>query len=447
MYGELTDRRNFLKKSSVILPAVMTATMSKRVYGANDRIVAGIMGCGGRGRSLAVELAKHPGIDIAYVCDADSRRLERIIHDVEQTNGQYPKGTMDFRHILDDGNVDLLINATPDHWHALGTIMACQAGKDVYVEKPLTHNIWEGQKVIEAVKKYKRIVQFGTQNRSAPYVKAAQNYIRNGKLGSVYLIRVLNMKNRSRVSKKADEPTPEGVNYDMWLGPAPNTSFNPNHFHGYWHWYWNYSGGDIINDGIHQIDLARMLIDKGYPKSVYSLGGKYNFDDDQETPDTQHVLYEYDGITMTFELTLWTSYMQKTPGNIRDTDRFPKWLFNATRIEIYGTSGMMMMGRHGGGWQVFGDDGKEISALPGRMTTDLHIDNLLECIKSRKQPNGRVEEGHISTVLCHLGNISYRLGGRKLIYDPKTEKFTGDEEADTYLKREYRKPWVIPEKV
>ena len=451
MNAEPMTRRRFLRTSTgAALGVAVGATVlpsAGQVLGANEKLVVGVMGCGGRGQELARHLAQRPEVEIAYTSDPDSGRAEQAAKAVEGLQGKRPQTTQDFRRILDDKDVDALVSATPDHWHALATIMACQAGKDVYVEKPASHNIWEGRKVVEAARKYNRVVQVGLQNRSAPYVRAAIDYLRAGKLGEVHLVRVLNMKTRSAVPAQPDGPVPEGVDYDLWLGAAPLRPFNPNHFHYSWHWFWDYSGGDIINDGVHQMDLARWIMGLKYPKSVYATGGKYAYDDAQETPDTQHVLFDYDKLTMTFELTLWTPYMKKIPPEVRDSDLLPDWPFCATKVEVYGTKGLMMMGRHGGGWQVFGLDDQEVARQPGRQALKEHFDNFFECIKSRQRPNGDIEEGHMSTVLCHLGNISYRVGCRKLQFDAASETFGDDKEANRLVKRTYRKPWVVPEKV
>jgi predicted dehydrogenase len=232
----------------------------------------------------------------------------------------------------------------------------------------------------------------------------------------------------------------------MWLGPAARRPFNPNRFHYNWHWFWDYSGGDIVNDGVHQIDLARWLIGQGYPKSVSSTGIK-SFDDDQETPDTQTVQYSFEGLTMVFELTLWTPYIKKTTDEERNSDQFPNWLFNSTRVEVYGSKGLMMMGRQGDGWQVFASEGKEIASGQGGDPLPAHLDNFFACVKSRELPNADIEGGHQSTALAHLGNISCRLGGRQLVYDGKNEHFVSDEEANHYLKRAGRSPWTIPDEV
>jgi len=438
------DRRTFLAGSASAAAAI--SLIGTQALGANDRIVAGFLGCGGRGRQLVAHVAARDDSQIAYVCDLDPSRLAPGIANVEKHTGKKPKGVADYRTILEDKDVDVFFNATPDHWHVLPVIHACQAGKDAYVEKPLSHNIWEGRQAVRAARKHKRIVQLGTQNRSAPYCTAAADYIRSGKLGDVYLCRVFNMKTRGAVPPRPDGQPPKGVDYDRWLGPAPKRPFNPNHFHYRWHWFWDYSGGDIINDGVHQIDLARWLVGRTLPKSVVCTGGKFAFANDaQDTPDTQNVHWEYDKLTMTFELTLWTPYMRKTSMKRRDLDEFPNWPFSATRIELYGTKGLMMMSRHGGGWQAFDTKAKVAAEHHGRRPGDHHIANFFDCVRSRKRANADVEEGHLSTVLCHLGNISYRVGGRRLAFNAKTERFVDDDEANRLVKRGGRPPYAIPE--
>ena len=443
------NRRDFLRHTTLAGAAAATAGFSINALGANERVVVGIMGCRGRGNFLAGEFAKREDVDIRYIADPDSRIFESRAGNVEKISGKRPKCTQDFREVLDDAEVDAIVNATPDHWHAPGTIYACQSGKDVYVEKPTSHNIWESRKMIEAARKYKRVVQVGTQNRSAPYCYEAFEYIRSAAFGDVHFVRVLNSKRRGAIGKKEDQPTPpEGVDYDMWLGPAPKRPFNENRFHYAWHWFWDYSGGDIINDGIHQIDIARWMIDREYPKSVTSAGGIHFFDDDQETPDTHTVNWDYDGLTMVFEQTLWTPYTKKTPFEMRDTDNLPNWPFSGTRMEIYGAKQMLFLSRHGGGWQAFDGDGNSVQVTPGRFSPSntAHIANFIECVRSRELPNGDIEKVHYSTLLSHYGNIAYRTG-RRLHIDPQTEGFMDDDEANDLVKRDYRAPWIIPETV
>jgi predicted dehydrogenase len=300
--------------------------------------------------------------------------------------------------------------------------------------------------MVEAARKYDRVVQVGAQTRSGPYAQEAIQYIREGNIGDIHYARVWNCKQRSDIGKKPNTPAPDGVDYDMWLGPAKMREFNENHFHYAWHWFWEYSGGDIINDGVHQIDFLRWCLDRDYPKSVYSTGGIYFFDDDQETPDTHIVCWDYDGLSVVFEQTLWAPYMIKTPWDDRDKDILPYWPFNGTRIELSGTKQRMHLSRHGGGWEAFDENGKSIKVCHGRHPHEPHFDNFLECMRTRKRPNSDIEELHKSTLLCHYGNIAYRTG-RKLQIDPTTEAFVDDDEANSYVKRDYRAPWAVPEVV
>ncbi len=447
---EPITRRRFLRDSVAAGFGVVAVAGAPRRNGvaASDRIIVGVMGVRGRGDFLARAFAARGDVEVAYLSDVDSRLLEPRAKAIESIQGKRPNTTQDFRRILEDPQVNVLVIATPDHWHALATIWACQAGKDVYVEKPASHNVWEGRKMVEAARKYDRVVQLGTQSRSGPYVKNAIEFIRSGKLGKIHLVRVLNMKTRSVLQAGTDEPVPDGVDYDLWLGPAPKKPYNRNRFFGgCWNWWWDFSGGDIINDGVHQMDLARWVVGEDYPKSVSCTGGIFHFNDGAETPDTQIVTYEYENLTMVFELTLWTPYMKKTAPEVRGTDRWHNWPFNATKIEVFGTDGFMYLGRHGDGWQTFTPDGSDGASEYGREPFPHHLENFLTCVRTREKPNADIETGHLSTLLCHLGNISYRVGNRKLVFDGAKESFVGDEEANRYLKREYRHPYVVPEKV
>ncbi len=438
------NRREFVKGSLGTL-ATLTVLPKSRSFAANDKVIIGVMGLGGRGTYLAERFASRPDAEVAYLCDADTRRFGRARNVVEEVQGRKPKMVKDFRKILDDSNVDVLINATPDHWHALGTIMACQAEKDVYVEKPLAHNIWEGRKMVEAARINKRVVQVGMQTRSALYMKNAAEYLRAGKLGDVYLVRVFNMMQHPARRKGPDQPVPDGFDYDMWCGPAPKLPYNPGRR---WLNQWEYSCGPIAGDAVHQLDMARYLIgDKPYPDTVSHAGGINALRDGREIPDTQLATYEYDKLTLLFEAALWTPYMKKTPQSIRNSDKFPNWPFSSTKIEVLGTEGFMYLGRHGGGWQVYDSNDKLVHSKYGRQADKEHQDNFIDCIRTRNKPNADVEQGHYSVLLCHLANISYRVGNQKLKFDPKTESFVNAPEANKYLKRTYRHPWVIPDKI
>ncbi|MFA6244619.1 MAG: Gfo/Idh/MocA family oxidoreductase, partial [Candidatus Hydrogenedentales bacterium] len=339
------NRREFLRRA-VAATAAVTSSGVVRAASPNNRVVLGIMGIHDRGMDLALEFGKRNDVEIRYLADPDSRLFDERASAVEKVNGKRPVCVQDFRRILDDGDVDALVVATPDHWHALATVLACQAGKDVYCEKPTSHSIWESRKMVEAARKYNRVVQVGTQNRSAEYVEQAIEYARSAYFGDIHFVRVMNSKLRDPMSPASDGATPDGVDYDLWLGPAPQRQFNPNHFHYSWHWFWAYGGGDLANDGVHQLDLARWVVNRELPKAVSSAGATYALNDTRDTPDTQTVTWEFDTVSVALEQTLWTPYMRKTPLELRDTGAVQSWPFNGTRIEVYGTKQFLWLG-HG----------------------------------------------------------------------------------------------------
>ena len=467
------NRRGFLAQSNkaaagLAAAAVFTSRTSAKPISPNEKIVLGMVGIRGRGALHSTGFAKRNDCEIAYLADPDSRLLGTAastgymrftdpevgklprIEAVEKLQGKRPKTVSDLRRMLDDKTVDAICIATPDHWHALATVWGCQAGKHVYVEKPISHTPWEGRKMVEAARKYDRVVQAGTQSRSAPYIWKAKEYIDSGKLGELYMCRVYNQKNWGNVKPVADAVTPPGLDWDLWNGPAPEHPYNFNYWE-HWNHFWRYSGGDIINDSIHQMDLARWLTNKTYPKSVYSVGGRWAQEGAFNTPDTQAVTYEFDDMVMLFEMTLNTPYMILADQELRDSDMFPHWPQNSSRIEIFGAKGLMVLGRHGMGWQVFGRPKTRkpvvVAQEFGRWTDDEHKDDFFDAIRNNRKPNADIEEVHLSTLYSQYGNISYRLGGRKLVVDPKTETFTNTEEGNALLKREYRAPYVIPEQV
>jgi predicted dehydrogenase len=437
-------RRTFVK-SSLAASAALSILPGGLGASANERILIGVMGLGGRGSYLAQAFAKRKDAAIAWLCDPDSPRLDGARKSVEAAQGRAPSVGQDFRRILDDPKVDVLINATPDHWHALGSILACQAGKDVYVEKPMSYNIWEGRKMIEAAQKYKRVLQVGTQSRSAPYAKEAADCIKSGKLGEVYLARVFNLMQHPPMKMAPEQPPPADFDYELWCGPAAKLPYRPGR---YWLNMAEYSCGPIPGDAVHQLDLARFILgDPAYPDTVVHSGGLLALRDGRDTPDTQFALFEYGKLTLQFEGALWTPYMKKTPMAVRDTDQLPNWTFNSTKIEVLGTRGLLFLGRHGDGWQVFNEEGQSIIATSPKQSDQEHQDNFIECVRSRRQPNAPAEQGHYSALLSHLANISFRVGHKKLAFDAKTETFVGSPDANQHLKRAYRAPWVIPENV
>jgi predicted dehydrogenase len=438
------NRREFMK-GTVGAAASLTVLSQPRARAAGEKVIIGVMGLGGRGTYLAEKFAQRPDVEIAYLSDPNTRRFARAREVVEEAQDKRPKMVQDFRKILDDPSVDALINATPDHWHGLGAIMACQAGKDVYVEKPMAHNIWEGRKMIEAARKYKRVIQVGMQSRTAPYTGKAKEYIQSGKMGDIYLVRVFNMMQHPKQKETPNQPVPEGFDYDLWCGPAPKLPYNPSRR---WLNQWEYSCGPIPGDVVHQLDLARYLMDDiPYPKTVVHTGGVNALTDGRQTPDTQLATFEYGSLTLMMEAALWTPYMKKIPADIRDSDRFPNWPFCSTRIEILGTEGFMYYGRHGAGWQAYDANGELVRSEYGRQADKEHQDNFIDCIRTRKKPNADVEIGHKTALLCHMANISYRVGNLKLEFDPQTETFTNCDKANQYIKREYREPWVVPDNV
>ena len=444
-------RRRFLSQSAAGLAAAAATGVirSRSVVGAaqraNDAVVLALVGAGGRGTALAEGFSQLPNVSFKYVCDVETPRGEGMAKKLSKAGVAETQIVGDIRRALDDKDVDGLIVATPEHWHALATVWACQAGKDVYVEKNVALTIWEGRKMIEAARKYKRVVQVGMQTRSSPYAKDAVEQIRSGKLGDVHAIRVFNMMQHPMMKEGSVQPIPEGFDYDLWCGPAPKLPYNPSRS---WLNQWEYSCGPIPGDLIHQLDFARMLIgDKPCPSTVAHAGGVHALKDGREIPDTQFALYEYGDLTLICESALWTPYMKKIPTFIRDNDLFPDWPFCATRIEVLGTKGFMYVGRHGGGWQIYDSDDKVIDHRYGRQGDKWHQDNFIECIRTREKPNADVEQGHYSALLCHMANISCRVGNRKLTFDPKAEAFVDAPDANKYLKRTYRQPWVVPDQV
>lgn len=450
------SRRGFIQKSSTTaigFSAAMVTANPKRVLGANERIVLAGIGIGGRNTSLLRGFLKWDEIDIKTLCDANLKRdaLLNMADFITNARDKKPSITQKMNDVFNDKDIDAVIIATPDHWHGPATVFACQAGKDVYVEKPISHNIWEGRKMVEAAKKYNCIVQCGTQNRSSEYNHKALEYIKSGKLGKIHLCKVFNMKPGGPYKKGPNAEVPEGFDYSAWLGPAAMRPYNPSVVGG-WHMYWDFTAGDLADDGAHQLDLARMLIQRDTPNAVHSSGGKVAFHDDREVPDTLVTTYEFgNDLVMTFELTQWTPYMKKTQPDVRSGDKFPLWFQSATRIELYGTKGMMLVGRHGGGWQVFSHDGEVVAQEFGRFpdfeVDDPHKQNFIDCIRTRNKPNADIETGHYSACLIHYASVSNRVGNRQLKYDGNHEQFIGDDEANALVKRYYRPPYVVPENV
>jgi len=422
---------------------------------ANDKVVLALVGAGGRGRSTIINACKiNQGVEIKYVCDVNDQKSAKSINEIEEKLGYRPELLRNMKEVFDDKEVDAVWIATPEHWHALASIWALQAGKHVYVEKNPNISIWEGRKMIEASEKYNRVLQIGFQNRSAPYAFSARDFIKTGRLGKVVHVKSFNMLGGKKWNAKQDAEIPAGLDWDAWIGPAPYRNYNLGvhdmESRGGWLDYWDFGGGKLSDDGSHVMDLARLVLgDPGHPESVYCCGGNWAWGSvDKETPEFQVITYNFKDFTMTCENGSATNYMSKTPSRIRMSDQeFPDWSQNATRTEIYGTNGIMLLGRHGGGWQVFGKDKEVIAEEYGVHPDDWHQKNFISSIRGLEKPNGNALQGHLSASLVHMGNIAYRVGNKHLIFDAEKERFTNSDEANQLLKTAYRDQYVISEKI
>jgi len=445
------DRREFIKAGAKGVAGLAAATTAlgaikpQRVLGANDRIVMAVIGINGRGREHYRQWVRIPGVEVKTLCDVDERLFPERVAELEKLQGKKPKTEYDLRRVLDDKDIDAISIATCDHWHALATIWACQAGKHVYVEKPTSHNIWEGRKMVEAARRYNRVVQAGMQNRSIEGVRKAIEFLHSGKLGEIYMAKGLCYKPRDCIGRGQEAPVPEGLHWDLWLGPAEYRPYNTILVHYKWHWFWDFGCADIGNQGPHQMDIARWGMNKReHPVRVKCVGGKFACDDDQETPNTQLATFEYaDGKILQFEVRGW--YTNDEAG-VRIGNLF------------YGTEGWMYL--NGDKWYTYygrknepGEyyDGSGDVADPMNLAGAggaAHFVNFIEAVRANDwtKLNADILEGHMSTVLCHMANISYRLG-RELVFDGHAERFVGDEQANYYLSRNYRYPYVVPEKV
>jgi len=459
-------RREFLSSSvknaaAVSLSMAAVGLTTRRVLGANDKVVLGIIGAGGRGPGVLLNIVKKiPNVEVKYICDVNQLKGISLSEELKKMQGYAPKREIEMRKVFADKDVDAVMVSTPEHWHSLAAVWACQAGKDVYVEKCHSLTVFEGRKVIEAAEKYKRVVQVGTQNRSGDYAWAAAEYIKSGKLGKVLYVKSYNMLNTGRWEPKPDAPVPRELDWDRWLGPARWVPYNPGRCgvtgpRG-WSNFWDYCGGQMADDGSHVIDLARLVMgDPPHPKSVQCQGGRLKYDDKRELPDIQEVTYDFGDWVYTMTCSEFTPYMKKLSNEVRYGKTWPWWPTVATRTEIYGTNGLMYSGRHGGGWQVFVEDPSDRTTckpklqdeFKGYFPDDAHQKNWIECIKSRKKPNGDALQGHLSACLVHLGNISYRVGNKKLYFDGKTETFIDSPEANKLLRTPYRGEYRIPDVV
>ncbi len=428
------NRREFLGT------AMAAAAVPGQAVAANDKVNVAIIGVGGRGSNHVRDFARRTSANLAAVCDVDQAQTERAVQTYYKARNTKPKVYADMRKLYEDKDVDAVFIATPNHWHALATIWGCQAGKDVYVEKPVSYNPFEGERMVAAARKSNRMVQGGMQRRSLAHKKKAIALLHDGYLGKIYMGRGLCYKRRPSIGHKPDGPVPAGMDWDLFLGPAPLRAYNENRHRYNWHWFWDTGNGDIGNQGVHELDMARWgLNQSGNPKTVFSGGGKYIYNDDQETPNAQVAVYDYGDVELTFEVrglpTGPESEMDLRGGN------FVGNLF-------YGEKGYMVL--EDSGFKTFLGDkrepGEAMKVTEAKGTeNDGHVENFLEAVRTRNS-KGLVAELHeaaISADLCHLANISYRTK-RKLTLEPNHTRFVGDDEANKLLTRHpYRAPYIV----
>ena len=429
------ERRDFLRTTALGAAAatVTTAITGKRAAGANKRLRLALIGCGGRGSSIAQDFARLRDVEFAYVCDPDNSRAASM---VARLSNQ-PKPLVDFRAALEDKSVDAVVVATPDHWHSPAAIMATDAGKHVYVEKPCSHNIREGRLLVEAARRNQRLVQHGTQSRSHDLIVHAMRLLRNGVIGDVLMAKAWNVQRRSEIGRTQPGDPPDGVDFDLWIGPAPSVPFRSNCFHYTWHWWHNFGTGDMGNDGVHELDIARWGLGvEGHPTHVAAVAGKLSFDDDQEFPDTQYVAFNYPGAAgdsaqqrqLIFEMRLWSRYGLEGVDN-----------GNA----FYGQDGWMLLSKRGV-LKVF-DERNRQREIPSELPKlSSHFENFIDAIRGDDRLRAEIEVGHRSSTLCHLGNIAARVG-RSIEFDPKQETIRGDDSANRLVTRTYRpEHWGVP---
>lgn len=431
-----TTRREFVRLTSagVASAAALRACQASAAKGPNDKLVVGLIGCGGRGTHDAKLFQNTPNVELAYVCDVDAGRLSAA---AEKLGVNRNRAVPDLRRVLDDRSVDAVIVATPDHWHSPASILACAAGKHVYVEKPISHNLREGRLLVEAARGNQVLVQHGTQCRSTPMMIEAIKLLREGIIGDVLVAKCWNIQRRGSIGRGQDTDPPADLDYGNWVGPATMIPYRTNRVHHRWTMWYHFGAGDMGNDGVHDIDYARwgLGVDT-HPNKISALGGKFYFDDDGEFPDTQQVTFEYSGDgkpgdrrLLIYEQRLWTT-------------NYPHHCDSGA--EFYGTKGQMFLSRRGK-IEVLGDRNAamEIAVTRGPQDDVAHVANFCDAIRGGGKLNADALTGHLSTSLCHLGNIATRLG-RSLNFDPAAEQIVDDNEGNLLCRRAYREHWGTP---
>lgn len=427
-------RRDILKAtvpSSLAMMAIPTIIPST-AFGANDRMRVAVIGINGRGKDHIKGFMAQDNVEVATLCDVDNVVLKAGAKTFEEKYNKKVNIEEDLRKVYEDKSIDAVSIATPNHWHALAAIWACQAGKDVYVEKPACHNLFEGRKLVEAATKYNRIVQHGVQLRSSVAMQEAIKHLREGLIGKVYMARGTVYKWRPDIGNLGKSAVPEGLNWDLWQGPAQAREFSKNYVHYNWHWFWDYGNGDVGNQGIHETDLCMWGLDVGLPETITSAGGKYLWNDCKETPEVLSTTYNYpkQGKVIQMEVRPWMTNKEDgvEVGNI-----------------FYGDKGYMVINGYSDYKTYLG---KNREPGPARNAGGDHYKNFIDAVRAKDKSilNGPVETAHLAASIAHLGNISYRLG-RTLHFDPTKETFVGDKEANAMLTRKYRSPYIVPDKV
>ena len=451
MSHDSITRRGFVGAAAATAGVASLAASSARAAGTPvaDKVRLAIIGAGSRGNQLLDFYLGRPDCEFVHVVDVDDKHASDTAERIAKSQGKKPETARDYRKALDDKNVDAVVIATPDHWHAIPTIHACQAGKDVYVEKPVAHNIVEGQAMLKAARKYNRVVAVGTQQRSSTNFQKAVDTVKSGKLGKVFWIQTWNFENISPVGmgRYPDTAAPENLDYDRWLGSAPKREYNPNRSHLLFRWFFDYAGGMMSDWGVHLNDIALWALDQKGPQAVSAAGGIFTTDDERDTPDTLQVVYDFPGATLTYS-------MRKGNGLAYNGHKYG--------ILFCGTEGSLMLDRSGheitpdkvelpyGIKLVHGDRPiRKITLEKSDFKAKddggpAHIDNFFACLKSREKPVADIEVAHHSTNTTHLGNIAYKMG-RKLQWDVETETFKNDKDANAMLGREWRKGYELPE--
>ena len=429
-----SNRRSWIKMTASGM-ASLSAISYLKAAGANERLRVAVIGVGGRGRGHVTDWKSVPNVELVSICDIDPNQIAAAM----KLDGAL-KSVADLRTILDDKSIDAVSIATPDHWHAPAALLALEAGKHVYIEKPCAHNFREGQALVAAARKYNLRVQHGTQTRSSPFVAQAVQLLREGLIGTVLVAKAWNVQRRGGIGHGQPSAPPTGIDYDTWVGPAPETPFQSNRFHYHWRWWYTFGTGDMGNDGVHDLDVARWGLGvNALPATVASIGGKYLYDDDQQFPDTQTAIFEYPGDAkvgstrqLIFEMRTWT---RVSPFN---TDN---------GCEFHGSNGTMLLSK-GAKIQVLDAEKRPIpqERLPvvAPLSTPDHMRNFVAAVREGTPLNAEIEVGFQSSALSHLGSISARVG-RLLKFDPTAMQISGDPEANQLLGREYRTAhWATP---